>query len=71
VSLSELVGLLEASLGVKAQVEHLAEQAGDVPITWADIEKARRLLGYQPAVKIEDGMQRFASWLETQGTGAN
>lgn len=62
VTLSALIGLLEAALGRKAVVDRQPEQPGDVPITYASIEKARRRLGYQPRVKIEEGIPRFVEW---------
>ena len=44
-------------------VERLPEQPGDVPQTWANIEKARRLLGYRPETSLLEGVQRFAEWM--------
>ena len=65
VSLLELVRLLQDVLGVKARVDYLPEQPGDVPCTWASTAKAERLLGYRPRVSIEEGLQLFAEWLDT------
>lgn len=62
VPLRKLIALLEEALGKKAEVEELPEQPGDVPITYADITKARRLLGYDPHVGIEAGVERFVHW---------
>jgi UDP-glucuronate 4-epimerase len=62
VPLRELISLLEQTLGKKAEIEELPEQPGDVPITYADITKARRLLGYDPQVGIEEGVERFVRW---------
>jgi UDP-glucuronate 4-epimerase len=62
VPLRELVSLLEQALGKKAEIEELPEQPGDVPITYADITQARRLLGYDPQVGIEEGIERFVRW---------
>jgi UDP-glucuronate 4-epimerase len=64
VSLRELIALLEGALGKKAAVEELPEQPGDVPITYADINKARRLLGYDPHVGIEEGVEWFVRWFQ-------
>ena len=64
VPLRELVSHLEGVLGKKAEIEELPEQPGDVPITYADITQARRLLGYDPQVGIEEGVKRFASWFQ-------
>jgi len=40
-------------------------QPGDVPITYADISKARRLLNYNPHTKIEAGIQEFVRWYQS------
>jgi UDP-glucuronate 4-epimerase len=66
VALSELVELLEAALGKKAILQRLPDQPGDVPITYADIRRARAQLGYDPQVPIEEGIQRFIAWFRTQ-----
>ena len=63
VSLAEMVRALEQVLGRRAVVERLPEQPGDVPQTWANIEKARRLFGYRPKTSLLEGVQRFAEWL--------
>jgi len=62
VSLSELIALLERELGSKAVVDRQPAQPGDVPQTFADISKARRLLGYDPRTPIEEGIRRFVEW---------
>jgi len=62
--LSELIGLLESALGKKAVIDRQPMQPGDVPITFADISKARARLGYQPQVKIEQGIKLFADWFK-------
>jgi len=69
VALDELVGLLEKNLGRKAQIDRLPDQPGDVPITFADVSKARGMLGYDPGVPIEEGIRRFTEWLERKGQG--
>jgi len=40
----------------------LPEQPGDMPLTCADISKARKLLGYNPKTKFQDGLPRFVHW---------
>jgi UDP-glucuronate 4-epimerase len=62
VKLSELIALIEAALGKKAVIDRQPLQPGDVPITFADISKAQRLLGYQPRVKAEKGIPLFVDW---------
>jgi UDP-glucuronate 4-epimerase len=64
VTLSRLIGLLEAALGKKAIIDRQPVQPGDVPITFADISKARERLGYNPQVKIEQGIKLFADWFK-------
>ena len=59
----------------RATIQWLPEQPGDVPQTWASIDKARRLFGYQPATPFADGVRRFTSWMaaaavEHAGSGA-
>ncbi len=66
--LRDLIVLIEAALGQKARINRLPEQPGDVPLTCADISKARRLLGYQPTTPITAGIPRFVEWyLQTVG----
>ena len=72
VELRELISLLEKALGARAQIDRQPLQPGDVPQTYADITKARRLLGYNPQTEIEEGLHRFVDWfrrerLATQG----
>jgi len=62
VTLSRLIELLEISLGKKAIIDRQPLQPGDVPITYADISKARTKLGYKPHVKIDDGIPLFVKW---------
>lgn len=60
--LIDLVGWIADDLGVELRAEHLPDQPGDVPITYADITKARNILGYDPKVPIRDGVRRFVEW---------
>ena len=62
VPLTEFIEILERLLGVQAQKRMLPMQPGDVPATYADVEKARRLLGYAPKVPIEEGLARYVAW---------
>jgi UDP-glucuronate 4-epimerase len=64
VKLSELIAGIEKSLNKKAIIEKLPEQPGDVPVTFADIQKAGRLLGYHPQVSLQDGLDEFCRWLK-------
>jgi UDP-glucuronate 4-epimerase len=62
VELCELISLLEKALGQRAEIDRQPPQPGDVPQTFADITKARRLLGYNPQTHIEEGIQQFVEW---------
>jgi UDP-glucuronate 4-epimerase len=62
IQLKELIAAIENALGKKAKINRLPEQPGDMPLTCADISKARRLLGYNPKTKFEDGLPRFVDW---------
>ena len=62
VELRELISLLESALARPAQIDRQPPQPGDVPQTFADISKARALLGYNPQTQIEEGIRRFVEW---------
>jgi UDP-glucuronate 4-epimerase len=62
VTLKELVELLEEVSGRKALIERWPAQPGDVEITYADVSKAKRLLGYTPSTPIKVGLERFVDW---------
>ncbi len=62
VELKYLIELLEKNLDKKAIIDRKPMQPGDVPVTFADISKARELLGYNPQTKIEDGIAKFTGW---------
>ena len=65
VTLNRMIELLEAALGKKAVIDRQPLQPGDVSITYANIDKARAKLGYDPKIKIEQGIQRFAEWIQS------
>lgn len=62
VPLTELISVIEAVTGKKATIEKLPEQPGDVPKTFADISKAKKLLGYQPITPLKIGIRKFYEW---------
>jgi UDP-glucuronate 4-epimerase len=70
VTLRELVAHLERALGRKAAVVSQADQPGDVRRTCADLTRARRVLGYEPTVGIEEGIRRFVEWYRMAGTAS-
>lgn len=63
VKLIELVRELEEALGVEAKITWAENQLGDVPITYADVSKANKNLGYSPTTSLPDGLRIFAEWL--------
>ncbi|HXQ02310.1 MAG TPA: GDP-mannose 4,6-dehydratase [Candidatus Udaeobacter sp.] len=62
IQLKELIAAIEKALGKKAKINRLPEQPGDMPVTYADISKARKLLGYNPSTRLSDGLPRFIEW---------
>lgn len=65
-TLAELVALIEKGLGKTAVLDRQPMQPGDVVITFADIAKARRLIGYNPTTPIEEGVEQFIAWFHEQ-----
>lgn len=68
VTMLEMVSGLERALGLSAVIDCLPEQPGDVSQTWADIEKARALLAYEPRTTYDEGVGRFIEWLREPDT---
>jgi len=69
VKLRELIALIEQALGKPAILDRQPLQPGDVPITYADISKARARLGYQPRMKVEEGIPLFVAWFRQNRQG--
>jgi len=67
VKLADLLNLLERITGHKAVRDPRPLQPGDVPITWANVSKAARLLNYHPRVPFEEGIERFVAWYRAVG----
>src|SRR5689334_17979161 len=65
VSLKELIAAIEKVVGKKATIERLPEQPGDVPKTFADISKAKKLLNYHPVTRLDEGLAKFYEWFST------
>ena len=61
--LMDMISIIEKELGIEAQKEMLPMQPGDVPETFADVEKARSKLGYEPTTPISIGIPKFINWL--------
>lgn len=66
VKLRELISIIEDKLGKKAIIDRQPLQPGDVPQTFADITKARNILGYNPQTQIEDGIEKFVEWFKNK-----
>ena len=62
IQLKDLIEKIEKALGKKAKINQLPEQPGDVPLTCADISKARKLLGYNPTTQLSEGLPHFIEW---------
>ncbi len=62
VKLSDMIAAIEKACGVKANIKQLPMQAGDVDITYANIEKAKTLLDYNPQYSFEEGVKNFVDW---------
>jgi UDP-glucuronate 4-epimerase len=69
IQLKDLIVAIENALGKKAKINQLPEQPGDMPLTCANISKARELLGYNPTTKFSEGLPSFIDWfLRSQTT---
>jgi len=69
IQLKDLIVAIENALGKRARINQLPEQPGDMPLTFADISKARKLLGYKPTTRLSEGLPNFIDWfLDNQRT---
>jgi len=66
ITLKEMVAVIEGAVGKSAKLKKLPPQPGDVPITYADLAKARRLLDYTPKVSFAEGVRRYVAWYREQ-----
>ncbi|ADO84500.1 GDP-mannose 4,6-dehydratase [Ilyobacter polytropus] len=62
ISLKEMVGTIEEELGIEAKINRQPMQPGDVEKTYADISKAKEILGYNPKTEFKDGIRKFVQW---------
>lgn len=62
VKLNDLIAAIEKATGKRALRDQRPAQAGDVPLTWADISKSTRLLGYKPNTPLAEGLAKFVAW---------
>ena len=70
VTLLELIQAIGAAVGVTPQLHFQPMQAGDVDVTYADISKARQLLGYAPQTTLAEGLRQFVAWQQAQAVMA-
>ncbi|TDI86301.1 MAG: NAD-dependent epimerase/dehydratase family protein [Caldithrix sp.] len=70
IQLRELIQLIAKCLGQEPKIQKLAMQPGDVPITFADITKAKKEISYHPKVDIEQGIAKFVDWFNTDNSHA-
>lgn len=66
-TLSQLISMIEQATGKKAIIEHLPDQLGDVPRTYADVSKAKQMLGYEPQTHVANGIEKFVRWYQDHG----
>ncbi len=71
VVINDAIALVERLTGKRAVVEKKPRIAADVPATWADISKARKLLGWEPQVKFEDGVAQLLNWYRAEQSWAS
>ena len=70
IEVRKLIALIEEAVGRPAKIERLPETPGDMPVTYADLTKARQLLGYSPKFPITDGVKEFVAWWKRTYGGA-
>ncbi len=66
VTVSKIIELIEKEFEKKALKEQKPLPKADVPITFADVSKAKKLLGWQPKISVEQGIKKFADWFKNQ-----
>ena len=64
IEIRQIIAMLESSLGSQAKIEHKPERPEDLPVTFADLTKAERLLNYSPQVPIAEGIEEFCRWFQ-------
>ncbi|MFC1613107.1 GDP-mannose 4,6-dehydratase [Patescibacteria group bacterium] len=62
IELEKIINLIEHKLGKQAKKKYMPMYEGDLSATWADIEKAKKLLDYEPKISIEEGIEKFVDW---------
>ena len=62
ISLKQMIEVIGKTLGIDPKIKQMSMQPGDVDRTFADISKAKELLGYNPSVSFEEGIKKFVEW---------
>jgi len=70
ITINQLIELLERTIGQKACVEHGPPNTADMSSNWADVSKANRLLGWEPKVNLQEGVQRMVDWYRAERSWA-
>jgi nucleoside-diphosphate-sugar epimerase len=70
ITINQLIELLERTIGQKACVEHGPPNTADMSSNWADVSKANRLLGWEPKVSLQEGVQRMVDWYRAERSWA-
>lgn len=65
-TLKQMIELMEKFSGKKAKLKYSSKIAADMDVTWADISKAKKLMGWEPKVGFEEGIEKLMRWHENQ-----
>jgi UDP-glucuronate 4-epimerase len=71
ISINALIHMLEEAIGRNAEIQRLPAEKADMPASWADVSKARRLLGWEPEVDLNEGLGRTVAWYMTERSWAS
>jgi UDP-glucuronate 4-epimerase len=71
IKINELIHILEGMIGKKAQVEYLPFHPADMFANWANVQKAKRLLGWEPQVTLQEGISNLVAWYEAEHAWAS
>ena len=71
ISLKEMINVIGNTLGLETKIKQLSMQLGDVDKTYADITKAKKLIGYQPKTSFDEGIKKFVYWYKNNGVNCD
>jgi nucleoside-diphosphate-sugar epimerase len=71
VKINELIGMFEQIIGKKARIEHRPAHPADMQANWAEVEKAGRLLGWEPQFSLKEGVTNLIKWYEAERSWAS